>query len=216
MRILALDFETGGVVPERHAPVSLGIAVMEGPQVLASSEWVFGESDKREYDVRALRVSGTTWSQIQAAPPVRDVMNSVQEWLRANADVPSPFGWPIVSHRASFDQAFWSDCLFLAGEWRYDRAQKKRRYFPFHELLCGPWVCTMRMMQGWDALPDYKLDTVAAHFGLSRSSEKHGALEDAILAGQVFHRLTGVSPQTTPSSASGEGGAPLGSQRSET
>jgi DNA polymerase III epsilon subunit-like protein len=39
-------------------------------------------------------------------------------------------------------------------------------------------------------LGSYTLDAVCAALGLSRSGEKHGALEDAILAGQVFAQLT--------------------------
>lgn len=195
MRILALDFETGGLDPSRHGAVQLGLAVMNGDEVEHSQSWTIGPKVKkngyheREYGVMALSISGTKWKEILAAPPPRDTLYLVQAWLKSIEVADAPCYLPIVSHNAVFDQGFWSDLVFQAGG--YDR--KKSAFVPFHQLLCGAWHCTMRNAQGYTPLDDYKLDTVAKHFGLSREGDKHGALEDAILAGRVFYRLTAVA-----------------------
>jgi len=55
--------------------------------------------------------------------------------------------------------------------------------------LYGPWHCARLLAMNRIKLARYSLDSVCEHFGLSRSSEVHGAAEDAILAEKVFARL---------------------------
>ena len=191
MIILALDFETGGLDPSRHGAVQLGLAVMNGEEVEHSNQWIIGPKVKkngyheREYGVMALSVSGTKWKDILAAPPPRDTLFLIRDWLKSINVAGYPCALPIVSHNSVFDQGFWSDLIFQAGE--FDRG--KYAFVPFPQLLCGAWYCTMRMAQGDLNLANYKLDTVAEHFGLSREGDKHSALEDAILAGKCFARM---------------------------
>lgn len=188
-RFLALDFETSGLVPGTHAPVSLGIALFDGGEPVQTREWLFAPpmyKDKisRAYDVVALEISGASWVRIKRegvphAKVCAELGALAKEWDAGALTV--------VAFNAPFDLSWYSDLLFLGGSWD----QHTRSYKTFTPPLYGPWQC-VRLAAAADPrvqLDSYSLDTVADHFGLARSGEKHGALEDAILAGQIWHRL---------------------------
>ena len=193
MRIIALDFETGGTDPQRHGPVSLGLAVMDGDTVTATFETLIGPKlnkkgfPEKEYDVTALSISGIKWPDIKKAPQPVDVWRAATEFVQDN----KARSLTVVSHNASFDQAFWSQLRFMAGH--FDKATYT--FSMPSEILEGPWICTRRMASRMN-LKDETLDTVAGSLGLSRSSELHGALEDAILAGNTFAKLAAMEQAT--------------------
>lgn len=199
-RIIALDFETSGrtpnldweyadITPSKHAPVSLGVALMEGEKVLDSREWLFAPPRhyktgriERTYDVAALEISNYTWPQIKREGMAHaDVVRDLDQWVTERAANRAT----VVAWNSPFDDGFYSDMLFLAGE--FVPAFKAR--IAAASPLAGPWQCAMRLARRNLTLADYKLDTVAAHFHLSRETEVHCAREDAILAGRIFHRL---------------------------
>ncbi|MCH8978299.1 MAG: 3'-5' exonuclease [Armatimonadetes bacterium] len=187
-RILALDFETSGLDPKRHAPVTLGVALMEGEEVIASQEWLFAPpvykgKVNREYDIVALGMSGHTWTTIKRDGLAHSVVClNLAAWALKNECREAM----IVAFNAPFDLAFYSELMFLGGSW----SQERRCYQTFTPPLLGPWQCARMLAADRLDLPRYSLDAVAEHFGLSRKGDTHGALEDAILAGRVFHRLT--------------------------
>ncbi len=192
MRILSLDFETSGVDPSRNAPVQLGLAVMEGDEVLASAEWVIGPTlhwktgkIEREYSITVLEVSGLTWKAIKSAPLPVEVIEEARRFVVENGAE----SLPVWAYNASFDHGFMSTLMFLASDWHPSIRGLKVRPKP---LFLGGWHCAMELAMAELDLADYKLDTVAGYFGLSRSTDKHGALEDAILAGKVYHALCGM------------------------
>lgn len=211
MRVLACDFETSGTDPNRHAPVSVGYAVMEGQVEIASGEWTIGPTHhwktgqiEREYDVRALEVSGASWPKIKASPQPKVVVAHMAEFAKKHgcADL------PVVAFNAPFDLAFYSTLLWLASDWHpTDRGVKVQPAPPFY----GPWFCALMLARRELSLAKYDLDTVAAHFGLSRSSDRHSALEDAILAGRAFDRLT-APPGAVPGTSIAAGAAPGGTE----
>lgn len=191
MRFLALDFETSGLDPKRNAPVTLGVQLFVDGEPFggACREWTVapprGKDGKvtREYDVVALKISGKTLAQIEQGMSAQDVCAELRQFARTyNAQF-----LPVVAFNAPFDFAFYSELLFMAGSWN----QAERRYEGFPPPLAGPWQCA-RMLAAVKApeIGKYSLDSVSAHFGLSRSSEKHGALEDSVLCGRVFCELT--------------------------
>ncbi len=188
--ILALDTETGGTDANRHAIVSLAVAVMDDHDVADSAEWIFQRMDntepkfkRRSYEVGALEISGTTWKQIKEGEPQGVVLQQLRKFIEAN----NASMMPVVSHNSVFDQSFVSDWLFRCGE--FDR--NANAYVPQRSPLGGPWICTRRMAECLVDLPNYQLDTVAAHLGFARSGSTHGAGEDCRIAGQVYYALLG-------------------------
>lgn len=190
MKYLALDFETSGKTPGVNQAISLGVAVMDGEEVIASQEWRIGPKRhyktnqiERQYDVVALQVSGITWRSITEAPSPEQVVREMHAFAKEH-DCKE---LPIVAFNAAFDFSFYTDLLFIAGE--YDRG--RNAFFPAWPPFVGGWHCAM--LKAKDKVPglsDYKLDTVCAHYGLSRSATAHGALEDCILAGRIYSELT--------------------------
>lgn len=209
MKVLALDFETSGTDPRRHAPVSVGYAVMEGADVLASEELYVGPTRhwktgriEREYDVCALEVSGASWPKVKASPPPAVAVGHMARFAEAHGAA----GLTVVAFKASFDMAFYDELLWLASDWHpTERGVKVQPPPPF----CGPWQCALALARRSLSLRSYTLDDVAAHFGLSRPSDRHGALEDAVLCGRVYARLAeAVSGQESPIAM--PGAAPAG------
>lgn len=190
MRFLAIDFETSGVDVKRHAPVSLGVALFEGAIVVDQLEQrigpPFNKEGKitREYDVCALEVNGATWASIKNAPPPEAACAALMGFAKRH----DARELPVVAFNAPFDLAFYSELLYLGGSWN----QIERCYQTFAPPLVGPWQCVRLLAVhrlGQSALPKWNLDCVAEHFGLSRSSGTHGAIEDAVLAGKLYAAL---------------------------
>ena len=195
MRILALDFETSGLNPGVHAPVSLGVALMEDGEVVAQKEWMIAPPRNKEgkitrsYDVVALEISGASWPRLK-----RDGLSPMQVCaeLMGFAKEHDARGVTVVAFNSAFDHSWYSDLLFLAGAWN----QAERRFEAFSPPLYGPWDCARWKACVQLSLQRYDLDTVAAHFGFSRSGESHGALEDAILAGKIYFALESMTIKT--------------------
>lgn len=194
MRFIALDFETGGLVSSVHAPVSLGVALMEDLEVIDTREWLIAPTyDRfgklmRQYDPKAMQVNGYTVEQLQKdGIHIAQVRSELATWagdLKVRTE-------QVVAFNAPFDYAFYSEALFLAGKWHSEHNS-------FHVAkppLVGPWHCARMIASVRLDLPNYKLDTVAAHFGLKRTQEFHGALEDCILAGKVFTELKKIKKE---------------------
>lgn len=187
--IVALDFETGGLLPSEHAPVSLATAIMEGEDIVASREWLFKTpTDKwgnpsRKYDPKAMEINGHDPVVLNATGAhIETVMDELTSWATEHKARLAT----VVAFNAPFDLAFYSECLFLGGKW-CNGSKSWRVHKP---PLVGPWHCARMVATVRLTLANYKLDTVAAHYGLARTSDTHGSLEDAVLAGRVFHRLT--------------------------
>lgn len=205
-RFVALDFETSGLDPKRHAPVSLGVALMEGLDVIDSREWRFAPpTDKngritREYDAFALEISGNTIETVKAGKPIATVMSDFSKWAKLH----NCQGSTVVAFNAPFDLAFYSECLFLGGSWN----QHTRSFESSQPPLHGPWQCVRLMAVNIVRCGRYNLDTVAARFGFSREGTKHGAIEDAILAGKIYASLIG-GQENSRSESTGESGENL-------
>jgi DNA polymerase III epsilon subunit-like protein len=195
-KILALDFETSGVDPNQHAPVSLGVAVMEGEEVIESKEWLIAPpthyKDKsnitRCYDERARLIHGYSLEHlIEHGEPCEKVCIGLTEFVTVN----KAGNYPVVAYNAVFDLSFFNTLLFLGGA--YDRHTAAFR--PFPSPISGPWQCAKQLAERRQVRAEnYKLDTIAQMLGLGEQGEVHGALTDAILAGRVFAQLREKAP----------------------
>lgn len=190
MRFIALDFESGGTDPRIHAPVTLGVAHMDGLDVLDGNEWVFARMDgperksiaRRGYELRALEISGVTLAKLRnEGKPERVIFTEFSEWVKKCQGSTLP----IVSFNATFDASFYSEWQFLCGAWDNHLGEYKLPPEP----LAGPWECARRLWRSQFPNAKSDLDTAAAFFDLTRTGGIHGAAEDAILAGRVFTRL---------------------------
>lgn len=169
---------------------------MEDAEVVASSEWLIAPPTHyktgaitREYDERARLIHGYTLEHLQEhGKKVDRVCFELREFVNANGVQ----NHPVVAYNAGYDLPMLGTLMFLAGQWDRDL----QAFVPFLPPISGPWQDAFLLAKRRiDGLTNYKLDTVAAYFGLSRQGERHGALEDAILAGRVFTCLREAARQ---------------------
>lgn len=192
MKFLAIDFETSGTDPQQNAPVSLGVAACEDMggtlQVHDKKEWLIKPPTHyktgaitRCYDERAAAIHGYSMQYlIENGTDVGVVCQGLADFIVRNGLK----GRPSAAYNMPFDASFLSTLMFLAGD--FDRHSQAFR--PFTNPISGTWFDVMSMAQRL-TIPDKKLDTVATHLGLSRSTDMHGALEDAILCAECLVRL---------------------------
>ena len=195
MKYLAIDFEGSHKEPRRGCPVQLGVAVMADGEVLASAEWLIKpprhyKSGKptREVDAYALAVSGLTLEKIEAEGlDAYEVCCQLNKFVKEN----EAKSLPILAYSFTYDAECYENLLYEGGD--YDFTIKE--YVGLPPILGAKWICvrqTARLLLPGQ-LVHYSLDDVAGLLGFSRTTEAHGALEDAILAGKVYHAL--VSPK---------------------
>lgn len=187
-RFIALDFETSGLQPGRHAPVCLSVALFEDGKCTTSERWTIAppkrdEKITREYDVIALEISGQKWADIKRGLNPRNACIALQSWVEEH----DAKELTVVAFNAPFDFAWYSDLLFLGGQWNRSEAH----FDVFVPPLFGPWQCLRLMVMGDHErdLGKYDLNTVIAHFGMCRESETHCCNEDAILTGMCYQKL---------------------------
>ena len=191
MRILALDFEGTHREPRRGCPIQLGVAVMEDNQVLASDEFLIAPpvhyktgKPMKEVDAYSLKVSGLTLDQVEA-----EGLKAYVACCRLDAfcQFNSAHNLPVLAYSFTYDAECYGQLLYEGGRYDYD-LQKRLAY---REILSPTWIdmyrIARRKLEG--VIYDFTLDFVAEHCGLARASEKHGALEDAILAGSIYFEL---------------------------
>lgn len=190
MKLLALDFESGGIMLHERGPVTLGLAIMEDGEVIQSKEWLFAPIKdwqgklKYTYTENARQIHGYTLEAMTLdGLSVQTIYREVGEFLGG------VWSHPIVSHNAPFDSDIWSNFMFNLAD--FDRVRKVS--IPVEELLIGPWIDTKRIAQATFEVPkdvkDLKLDTLCQHVGLGGQGEIHGAEKDAILAGKLYFKL---------------------------
>jgi DNA polymerase III epsilon subunit-like protein len=191
---ISLDFEGSGKDPRRHAPTQLGLALFEGDEVVSTLETLIGpprhyktNAINREYDSVALELTGFTMKQLLEAPSPAEVCSMVRSWVREHAIG----NLPLVAYNAGgYDWPMMRELAYLGGY--YD--QRARRREPASLGLSHRWVCAQELARAKiepEEVEAYSLDQVAKVLGLDgRTTELHGALEDAILAGRVLRALS--------------------------
>ena len=191
MKVLALDFEGSHKNPRVGCPVQLGVAVMEGEQVMASAEWLIRPplhwktgKPTREVDAYALRISGLDLERIETEGLTSgEACRALQTWV----SVEGAGSLPVLAFSMSYDIECYEQLLFDGGWFDFDL----REYILYPAILGAKWICARQTARRM--LPNmlrHSLDDVAAKFDLARISDTHGALEDAILAARCYHLLT--------------------------
>lgn len=189
---VALDFETSGLDPKRHAPVQLAVAHFVDGTLEDTKSWVIAPELKngkpvKEYDVFALKISGTTLKDLNADMTSVNVVAELEQCVKERELTYAT----VLAWNAPFDFAFYSELLFAAGY--YDRIQKA--FIQCKPPLAGAWQCGKIFARTKLLSTSYSLDIISATFSMARSTSgedaKHVALEDAILAGKTFIALQG-------------------------
>lgn len=176
-RLIVVDTETGGLRPDRHALLSIAAVDSEGGEafhslVRPSADWLVDEE--------ALKVNGLSLDFLRDAGRAESVvMAEFIAWMKARK------GAVFAGANPAFDAAFLEAAAKRCGlEWRAGRTL---------DLRGAAWLAYeaqgLGLEVGKDGNPKLSLDSIAGALGLSRSGEKHDALEDALLTMACFKML---------------------------
>lgn len=174
--LVAIDTETGGLVPGYHALLQL--AAVPTWEAEPFNVWIW--PDNHEIDPESLPVSGykpKLWTERKAVD-LPTALNLFQEWLE-KAPV-EPWKLTPLAHNAGFDRGFIDTAFAFVGR----RSPLGRR-----------WRCSqaaMGFLMDAEILPagSTSLDALAGHCGFTRvPGAPHDALEDARICLAGYHWL---------------------------
>lgn len=198
MNIIALDFETGGLSPDRHAITQLALVacrVSGGKATIPTLDrsevgrfvrvWSVRPAPSLMIEEEALRIQGHNRGTLLARPnqvPEAVLITQVQEFLAGLGE-----GWecaPFIAHNAKFDHSFLEALC-----------RRTRKPLPPRSALCT--VDRQRELVRRKAVAkaeNNKLGTLAKLLGL-KQDEAHDACQDAKLCASLFawqeHLLAG-------------------------
>ena len=155
----ALDFESAGIRPGgTETAVQIGIAVMDGIEIVPARFLASYLSTTEPITWRARKVHGITTRDLRGAPSLLGLWPSIRNLLEGR--------W-LVGHGSATERRF-------------------LRAFPFHGF--GPWVDTLKLSRAvWPSLDSFALGDLIAQKGLEDKLREvhpnfrwHDALSDAV------------------------------------
>jgi len=160
---VAIDFETCNT--QRSSPIQVGVVrVVNGvprtPQVSA----IMPPLGRREFDPNIQKVHGLTPQDIHGAPEWPEIHERLVKYV---GDL------PLVAHNASFERSVITQTSETHGYFAHG--------FDYH--------CTLAMSRrlvpkASGAVVNHKLDTMAAHFGITQLNH-HDAGDDALVGAHL-------------------------------
>ena len=161
-RYAVVDFETSGLSPQSgDRAIEIGIAIVENGLVVDTFDSLMGSDVVIYPEIEEL--TGITQKMVRRAPEAESVMRTARDFVGEAH---------LVAHNAAFDKRFWERELRRATG---DTQQ--------HDFLCTLLIAR-RLFQ---ELPNHRLETVAAHLGIT-NSQHHRALGDATATAELFYK----------------------------
>lgn len=177
---LFLDTETGGLDPQHHSLLSLGLVVGDASGVVDSKEILI------RHDPYVVTGGGMKVNRIdlaahhEAALPPLEALNQVDEFL--DRHFPEKARVTLVGHNVAFDQAFLSTFLLSLG--RDPEARLHHRIVDTHSIASA-----LRDAGQLD-LQRLSSDSLFEHFGIQVPAEKrHTALGDSLATFELYWKL---------------------------
>jgi len=161
--VAVIDFETTGLSPGYgDRTIEVGVVLVDNNRVVDRFQSLMNSSMRVSAFIEEF--TGITNRMLAAAPPVRDVMNSLALFIGRH---------PLVAHNASFDSRF------LDAE--YGRIALTRA----NEFACS-MLAARRL---YPDAPNHRLETLVRYKGLKTDGVHHRALADAEMTAQLWIRM---------------------------
>ena len=177
-KICYLDCETTGKDASRHAMIELALIVDKDGRTVGTETYTMAPFDQDEIDPEALEVNKRTVPEIRAFNDPVEMWHQITAFLRQFVD---PYDKADKLQPAAYHGGF--DIDFLKALWRKADHKDSGIYFGsyFNYRLLDParllpWLVATGQLN----LPDYKLGTVCAHYGIELGDAAHGAAADTI------------------------------------
>ncbi len=166
---IAFDLETTGLHPVGAQIVEIGAVRFRGDgTVLGQFQQIV--DPRCDIPARVIKIHGITNQMVAGQPVIGDMLPRVIEFLGNTPVV-------MMAHSAGFDMGFLSVAFSRLG----------------HASPSHPVIDTCALARRRMSLPNYKLETIGRYLRLI-DTEKHRALEDALLLKDVFVHLIGKRP----------------------
>jgi len=176
-RMVVVDTETGGLRADRHALLSIAAVESLGGEafhslIRPSADWLVDEE--------ALKVNGLSMDFLRDAGRAESVvMQEFVIWMQARK------GAVFAGANPAFDAAFLEAAAKRCGvTWHAGRSL---------DLRAAAWLAYetrgLELQLDKEGNPKLSLDSIAGALGLSRSGDKHDALEHALLTMACFKML---------------------------
>lgn len=182
-KVLWIDTETTGIDPIRHGIIQIAALMEIAGEVVDEFELKFRPHDGAEINPDALAVTGTLPEELETRGESVDACHTFARWLNKHinqydrTDKAYPAGY-----NARFDLDFVERWFRLSGSKYGTGSYQNWRYLDPLPLLY------QLDYAGLIALPDYKLGTACAHFGIELQA--HDALSDVRAARALYRILT--------------------------
>ncbi len=160
---VVVDLETTGLSPRTCQIIEVGAVRVDMATGARASFSSFVRCDAA-LPYHITRLTGISSDMLEDAPDGAQVMADLAYFVR---------GLPIVAYNAGFDMSF----LRAAAP----------EVFEAH-----PVVCALQAARRYLRLPDYKLATVARHFGVDQAAA-HRALDDCLTTLSIFEGIRAIS-----------------------
>ena len=170
-KLLVLDLETTGLDPRADSIIQIGAHVLTRKVLNREATMSTLVAPESAMDPAAQKIHGLSMDDLRDAPPLAEAIRKLEE-LAEPEDV------VLCGHNIGFDVSF----LRAA----YDRLG---RPYPYDYHTVDVWSVAFFLFSanGLKA-PDYRLDTLAALYGIERS-RKHDALEDVQITTAILRHL---------------------------
>lgn len=188
-KFLVLDTETGGLEPDRHSLLSVGMVVWADGKLGAEDEFFVAESEI-ECDAEAMAVNGIdiNWLTRTGLPPELAVTR-LERFLNEQFPVAEYAAIPIAGHNVSFDMAFVRRLYRIAGRGAGPRFS--------HRALDTASILRFLVLSHW--LPGEVSSSSDAfrYFGIDfTAGTRHSALADARATAQLLTELVALTRRT--------------------
>lgn len=175
MKILFIDTETGGLIPEKHSLLSIGLVFWEDGALKATKEF-FLKEEKYIVDESAMLINGINLSELKEKGKSKSsIKQELVFFIKEHFKNEKVY---LGGHNVSFDIAFMKQ-LFTLDEFNSLFSYKNIDTMSILKFLSLKGVCDSN-----------SLDEAIEYFGVENIA-RHSALGDAIITAKLFTILLG-------------------------
>jgi len=181
MKIFWFDTETGGLIPGKNPILTLGLIIEIDGEVKERAYFKMRPLPEQVVEDGALKVNGITRDEILSFEQPKVVLNQIETILKKYVNPDDRFDqFTPAGHNTQFDIKH-LDAFFVT-----QRAKLGWRYFDYH-FLDTMALAIMLKKERWINVPNVKLDTMAAAFGIPLKA--HNAMNDIEATRALYYAI---------------------------
>lgn len=161
--MIAIDVETTGISPEKERIIEIGAFRVETEEMFRTFV-----QPGRPLPEKITELTGITEEMLAGAPEEQEAMQELLAFLAGDT--------VLLGHNIAFDHSFLVQAIRRCG-------LEEPQFYGIDTLKLARVLCP--------ELPNKKLETVVAHFGLT-NERAHRAFEDARVTAEVYRCLCGL------------------------